>query len=440
MFTNLARRLACKPCAVNKIANFAPLILSMIKFDEFVLNNGLKVIVHEDVSTTMAAVNILYKVGSRDEDITQTGFAHLFEHFMFEGSKNIPEFDTPLQNAGGENNAFTSNDITNYYDILPANNLETAFWLESDRMLSLAFDEESLNTQKNVVMEEFKEHYINQPYGDVWHKMCALAYKVHPYQWPVIGLNLQHIEQVKMQSAKDFFFKYYRPNNAVMVVAGNVKTGQIEKLAQKWFGDIPAGDKLVRNLPKEPAQTEERILEVHADVPVHAIYKAYKMCDRLSKDFHASDLLRDILSTGDSSRLYQQLVKEKKIFSSISAYSTETIDDGLMMVEGRLSQGISMETAEKAIEEALDAMVKEKVSDEELVKVKNKIEAYTTFGEVNVLNRAMNLAYFDMLGNPADVNKEIEKYAAVTPETLQQAAASIFRKENCNTLRYYSNN
>ena len=412
----------------------------MIKFEEFVLKNGLKVIVHEDPTTTMAAVNILYKVGSRDEDVKQTGFAHLFEHFMFEGSVNIPEFDTPLQNAGGENNAFTSNDITNYYDILPANNLETAFWLESDRMLSLAFEEESLATQKNVVMEEFKEHYINQPYGDVWHKMCALAYKVHPYQWPVIGLNLQHIEQVKMQSAKDFYFKYYRPNNAVLVVGGNVKTAQVQKLAEKWFGEIPAGEKIIRNLPKEPVQSEERILEVKADVPVNAVYKAYKMGARTDVDFHASDLLRDILSTGDSSRLYQQLVKEKKLFSSISAYSTETIDDGLLMVEGRLSEGVSMEVAEKAIEESVSEMVNEKVSEEELVKVKNKIEAYVTFGEVNVLNRAMNLAYFEMLGNAGDVNKEVEKYAAVTSEKLQQAAAKIFRKENSNTIRYFSNN
>ncbi len=412
----------------------------MIKFEEFVLNNGLKVIVHEDATTTMAAVNILYKVGSRDEDVKQTGFAHLFEHFMFEGSVNIPEFDTPLQNAGGENNAFTSNDITNYYDILPSNNLETAFWLESDRMLSLAFAEESLNTQKNVVMEEFKEHYINQPYGDVWHKMCTLAYKVHPYQWPVIGLNLQHIEQVKMQSAKDFYFKYYRPNNAVLVVAGNVKAGEIRKLAEKWFGEIPSGEKIVRSIPKEPAQIEERILEVKADVPVNAIYKAYKMCARTDSDFYASDLLREILSAGDSSRLYRQLVKERKLFSTISAYTTETIDNGLLMVEGRLSKDVSMDVANSAIEEVLSEMINQKVSEEELTKVKNKIEAYTTFGEVNVLNRAMNLAYFEMLGNAADVNKELEKYNAVTSQNLQNAAANIFRKENSNTIKYFSNN
>lgn len=412
----------------------------MIKFEETVLKNGLKVIVHEDAATTMAAVNILYKVGSRDEDIQQTGFAHLFEHFMFEGSKNIPEFDTPLQNAGGENNAFTSTDITNYYDILPANNLETAFWLESDRMLSLAFDEESLNTQKNVVMEEFKEHYINQPYGDVWHKMCALAYKVHPYQWPVIGLNLQHIEQVKMQSAKDFFFKYYRPNNAVLVVGGNVKATEVFALAEKWFGEIPSGEKITRNLPKEPIQNEERVLEVKADVPVHSIYKAYKIGTRNSADFYATDLLRDILSNGDSSRLYRQLVKEEKLFSSISAYGTDSIDEGLLLVEGKLSKDVSMDVAESAIEKVLHEMTQEKISDDELEKVKNKIEAYMTFSEVNVLNRVMNLAYFEMLGNAADVNNEAAKYRAVTAEQMQAAATKVFRKENCNTIRYFSNN
>lgn len=412
----------------------------MIKFEETTLANGLKIIVHEDNSTSMAAVNVLYKVGSRDEDENQTGFAHLFEHFMFEGSVHIPEFDTPLQNAGGENNAFTSTDITNYYDILPANNLETAFWLESDRMLSLAFDEESLATQKNVVMEEFKEHYINQPYGDVWHKLTALAYKTHPYRWPVIGLNLSHIEQVQMQSAKDFFYTYYRPNNAVLVVAGHVKTKEVFALAEKWFGEIPAGPKITKNIPKEPEQTEERILEVKADVPVSAIYKAYKMCDRRHKDYHAADLLRDVLSTGESSRLYTSLVKEKKIFSSVSAYITESVDDGLFMVEAKLHHNTTMDEANTAIEEELQSIAASKVSEEELTKVKNKMESYMQFGEVNVLNRAMNLAYFEMLGNANDVNSEIDKYQAVTAEQLQDVANKIFKKELCNTLKYYSNN
>ena len=412
----------------------------MIKFEQFQLNNGLKVIVHEDPTTTMAVVNVLYKVGSRDETADQTGFAHLFEHFMFEGSVNVPEFDTPLQNAAGENNAFTSNDITNYYDILPANNLETAFWLESDRMLSLAFEEESLATQKNVVMEEFKEHYINQPYGDVWHKMSALAYKVHPYQWPVIGKELAHIEQVKLTAAKKFFFKYYRPNNAVLVVAGNVKTAEVKALAEKWFGDIEAGEKIHRHIPKEPEQTEARYEDVKADVPVNAIYKAYKMCARTDADYHATDLLRDILSTGDSSRLYQQLVKEKKLFSSIGAYITETVDAGLFMIEGKLSEGVSMDAADAAIENALEEIKAELISEDEMTKVKNKIEAYMVFGETNILNRAMNLAYFEMLGNPDDVNHEIEKYTALTRGKLQEIAVKVFRKEHSNTIRYFSNN
>lgn len=412
----------------------------MIKFEQHTLKNGLKVIVHEDHTTSMAAVNILYKVGSRDESAQQTGFAHLFEHFMFEGSVNIPEFDTPLQNAGGENNAFTSNDITNYYDILPAANLETAFWLESDRMLSLAFEDDSLNTQKNVVMEEFKEHYINQPYGDVWHKMTSLAYKVHPYQWPVIGKDLSHIEKVQMQSAKDFFFKYYRPNNAVLVVAGDVKPAEVFQLAEKWFGEIPSGPAINRNLPQEPAQNEARVLDVRANVPVNALYKAYKMSARNDADYYAADLMRDILSTGDSSRLYNELVKEKKLFSSISAYATETVDAGLFMVDGKLNPGVNMDDADKAIKQVLQQMIDEKVGQEELEKVKNKIESYLVFGETNILNRAMNLAYFEMLGNAEEANKEVEKYLSVTAEQMQQAAAKIFRDENSSTIRYFSNN
>ncbi|MBL7779247.1 MAG: insulinase family protein [Chitinophagales bacterium] len=412
----------------------------MINFEETTLSNGLRVLVHEDHTTGMAAVNLLYKVGSRDEDEKQTGFAHLFEHFMFEGSANIPEFDTPLQHAGGENNAFTSTDITNYYDILPANNIETAFWLESDRMLSLAFDEESLNTQKSVVMEEFKEHYINQPYGDVWHKMVGLAYKVHPYKWPVIGLNLQHIEQVQMQSAKDFFYKYYRPNNAVLTVAGNVKAKEIFTLAEKWFGKIPAGEPIKKNITAEPPQTESRLLEVRAKVPVNAIYKAYKMGGRKSAEYYAADLLRDILSTGDSSRLYQKLVKEQKLFSSISAYMTETIDAGLFMIEGKLSEGASMQTADKAIEEAVAQIQNKKLPEQELTKVKNKLESYLAFGEVNILNRAMNLAYFDMLGDAGAVNHEIEKYNVVTTQQIQETAQRIFSTASCNTIYYFAEN
>ncbi len=411
----------------------------MIHFNEVVLANGLRILVHEDPATPLAAVNILYKVGARDEDPNKTGFAHLFEHFMFEGSVNIPEFDAPLQFASGENNAFTSNDITNYYDILPATNLETAFWLESDRMLSLDFNLESLETQKKVVCEEFKEHYINQPYGDVWHKLSALAYKVHPYQWPTIGKELSHVENATMEDAKAFFFKYYRPRNAVMVVAGGVKTTEVERLAKKWFSDISGGELALHNLPKEPVQTEERILEVHEDVPLNAIYKAYKMCDRLHADYQASDFIRDMLSTGESSRLYNELVKEKKIFSSVAAYLSETIDDGMFIVEGKLNPGVKMEEADKAIEESCLRLA-DTVTDNELQKVKNKTEAYLTFSDTNVLNRAMNLAWYDMLGDPNGINKEIDKYLAVTTGQIRTVAQQIFDKNRCSTVRYFAKN
>lgn len=411
----------------------------MIHFNEVVLANGLRILVHEDPATPLAAVNILYKVGARDEDPNKTGFAHLFEHFMFEGSVNIPEFDSPLQFASGENNAFTSNDITNYYDILPATNLETAFWLESDRMLSLDFNLESLETQKKVVCEEFKEHYINQPYGDVWHKLSALAYKVHPYQWPTIGKELSHVENATMEDAKAFFFKYYRPRNAVMVVAGGVKTAEVERLAKKWFSDIPSGELALHNLPKEPVQTDARILELHEDVPLNAIYKAYKMCDRLHADYQASDFIRDMLSTGESSRLYNELVKEKKIFSSVAAYLSETIDDGMFIVEGKLNPGVKMEDADKAIQESCLKLA-DSVTENELQKVKNKTEAYLTFSDTNVLNRAMNLAWYDMLGDPNGINREIDKYLAVTTSHVKIVAQQIFDKTRCSTVRYFAKN
>jgi predicted Zn-dependent peptidase len=409
----------------------------MIHFEEIILPNGLKILVHEDPTTPLAAVNILYKVGARDEDPSRTGFAHLFEHFMFEGSVNVPDFDTQLQLAGGENNAFTSNDITNYYDILPAVNLETAFWLESDRMLSLDFNLESLETQKRVVCEEFKEHYINQPYGDVWHKLSALAYKVHPYMWPTIGKELSHVENAHMDDVKAFFYKYYRPRNAVMVVAGGIKTKDVEKLANKWFGEIPSGDLITHQLPQEPIQTEARVLDIHADVPLNAIYKSYPMCDRRHADYQTTDMIRDMLSTGDSSRLYHELVKEKKIFSSVAAYLSETIDAGMFILEGKLNPGVTMEEADKALVDCAMGLA-DTLSDSELQKVKNKTEAFLIFSETNVLNRAMNLAYYDMLGNAADINNEIDKYLSVTNNQIKTVAQNIFDKNKCSTVRYFA--
>ena len=303
-------------------------------------------------------------------------------------------------------------------------------------MLSLDFALESLETQKKVVIEEFKEHYINQPYGDVWHKLSALAYKVHPYQWPTIGKEVAHVEEAHMEEVKAFFYKYYRPRNAVMVVAGGVKTEEVKELAMKWFGDIPSGELIAHDLPKEPEQTEERVLELYEDVPLNAIYKAYKMCDRRHSDYQATDFIRDMLSTGDSSRLYHELVKEKKIFSSVAAYLSETIDDGIFIIEGKLNPDVKMEDADAAIVDCISRLADD-VTEDELQKVKNKTEAYLTFSDTNILNRAMNLAYYDMLGNAADVNKEIDKYMSVTTTQIRRVAKDLFNNKRCSTVKYF---
>ena len=410
----------------------------MINFNRFKLDNGLTVLVHEDHTTAMAVVNILYKVGARDESPEQTGFAHLFEHLMFGGSINIPNYDAPLQSVGGENNAFTSNDITNYYITLPSNNLETAFWLESDRMLSLAFSEQSLEVQRQVVCEEFKQRYLNQPYGDVWLKLRPLAYKVHPYRWATIGKELKHIEEAKMEDVKAFFQKFYTPQNAIMVVAGDVNLEEVKALAEKWFGDIPAGNAYERNLPQEPKQEEARFESIEADVPVDALYIAFHGPDRLSPDYYATDLISDLLSRGSSSRLYRSLVKENQIFSEINAYMMGSIDTNLFVVEGKPLPHISLEDAEKHIWTELEKIKSELVAENELQKVKNKVESTMLFAELSILDKAMNLAFFEMLSKAEDYNQDVAKYSAVTIEDIHRVANSLFVKENSSTLFYKS--
>ena len=395
---------------------------------------------HQDLSTPMAVTDIMYDVGARDESPDHTGFAHLFEHLMFGGSGNIANYDEPLQMAGGDNNAYTTNDITNYYIQLPAENLETAFWLESDRMLSLAFTEKSLDVQRKVVSEEFKEHYINKPYGDAWHKMRELAYKVHPYRWMTIGKELSHIENANLEEVKNFFFKYYRPANAIMVVAGNVNTDQVKKLSEKWFGDIPMGEKYKRNLPEEPKQVQFRKLELHADVPLDALYKCWHIYSRLDRRYYISDLITEILSGGGSSRLHQSLVKEKRLFSNIECYHLGSLENGLLTIEGKLIKGIKMEQAEKAIDEELDKMKNELVNENELQKVKNKTESMIAFEDMSVMNRANSLAFYELLGDAALMNVELDKYNAVTAEDILTESRNIFREENCNTIWYLSNN
>ncbi len=411
----------------------------MINYERFTLDNGLRVLVHEDHTTPLAAVNLLYDVGSRDETPEKTGFAHLFEHLMFEGSKNIENFDEPLQRAGGESNAFTNNDITNYYDVLPATNLETAFWLESDRMLALDINEESLEVQRKVVCEEFKENYLNQPYGDVWHLISDISYKTHPYQWPTIGKNLEHIEGFELNDVKHFFKKYYNPNNAILVVGGNVTTKEVKKLTEKWFGDIPKGSPIKRGLPPEGPQTAKRELEVRADVPGDALYKMYHMGDRNSQNFYVMDLVSDILAHGNASILYRRLVKELRLFTEVEAYVTGTLDAGLMILEGKLVPGVKMKTAEKALDEELAKFASTRVSERDLLKVKNKQESVTVFSEVNLLHRAMNLAYYELLGEAELINTEMDRYLAVTAQNVLEHSQTVFEPENGSAIYYYAN-
>lgn len=411
-----------------------------IQFERFSLNNGLKVIVHEDKTTPMVAVNIIYNVGARDESETQTGFAHLFEHLMFGGSINIPSYDEPLQMAGGENNAYTTNDITNYYIQLPIQNIETALWLESDRMKSLAFSEKSLDVQRKVVCEEFKEHYINKPYGDAWKHLRALTYTTHPYKWMTIGKELSHIEEAKLEDVKNFFFKHYRPNNAVLCIAGNIDLDQAKTLTEKWFGDIETGEQYNRNLPKEPTQEAARTHTVIADVPLDALYKAWHIESRMQQGYYAADIITEILGNGYSSRLFQKLVKEKQLFSNISCYHTGSVEPGLLVVEGKIVEGKSIEEANIAVEEEIQQFLQDGVSEKELAKAKNKIESMIEFEDMSLLNRANNLAFYELLGDAALINSELNRYQEINAEILSEYAQKIFRNENSNTLFYKKKN
>ena len=408
----------------------------MIQFEKFKLKNNLTVIVHQDKSTPMACLNIIYDVGARDEDESKTGFAHLFEHLMFGGSVNIPNYDEPLQLVGGENNAFTTNDITNYYCTVPSENLETAFWLESDRLLSLAFDKKSLEVQRSVVIEEFKQRYLNQPYGDVWLLLRPLIYNVHPYKWATIGKEIKHIEDATMDDVKGFFKKHYNPSNAILVVAGDVELDHVKALAEKWFEPIDAGTKPKRNLPVEPPQTEYRSLTVERDVPISSIYRAYRMCSRNDEEYHTIDILSDILSRGNSSRLYKNLIKDKQLFSDINAYVMGDFDKGLFVISGKINEGVTIEQAEDGIDAEIAKMQTELVAADELQKCKNKIESTVTYSEADVLNKATNLAISELLGDANLINLEIENYQKVTAEGIKEQANKILVKTNCSTLFY----
>lgn len=410
----------------------------MIEFDRFTLNNGLRVIVHTDASTPLVSMNILYNVGSRDEDPEKTGFAHLFEHLMFGGSVNIKKYDEPLERVGGENNAFTNNDVTDYYLTVPRQNLETAFWLESDRMMNLAFSDKSLEVQRNVVIEEFKQNYLNQPYGDVWLLLRPLAYTTHPYQWSTIGKDIEPIRNASMEDVRGFYGRFYNPNNAILVLAGNTTIEEVKILAEKWFEPIPAGAEWIRNLPVEPVQTEPRSLTVERDVPLDCLYMAYHMCGRMDDEYPVIDLMSDILSNGNSSRLYQSLIKEQQLFSDINAFLTGDEDGGLFVVTGKLIVGVEMDVAEAAILKLLNQIKIDLVSDNELQKVKNKVESLMAFTEMRIQERALNLAYAEHLGDVNMVNNDIHRYRAVTPELIRTSANHVLRHENCSILYYHS--
>ncbi len=410
----------------------------MINYTTYTLDNGLSVIVHRDITTPLVAVNVLYHVGAKDEHPQKTGLAHLFEHLMFGGSENVPKYDEPLENVGGENNAFTNNDFTNYYLSLPVQNVETAFWLESDRMCSLLFSEKKLDIQKNVVIEEYKQRYLNQPYGDVWLNLRPMAYKVHPYQWPTIGKDPAHIEKLSLEDAREFYTNFYVPGNAILTVAGNILPDEALRLSEKWFGSIPPGKTVREKVQAEPKQTEERSQHLYSNVPANAIYKAYHMCRRNDPAYYASDLITDILGNGRSSRFYSELVQKQRLFSELNAYITGDLDEGLLVFSGKLSDGVSMDEAENALSNQVEVLKNKGVQEKELQKVKNKAEAVMAFSQMRVLDKAMALSYAALLKNVDLVNTEVEKYMQVNTQNIMEQAHAVLQADNCTTLFYHA--
>jgi zinc protease len=410
----------------------------MIRFSRFCLENGLRILVHEDGSTPLIAMNILYDAGSKDEDTESTGLAHLFEHLMFGGTTVIPEFDKHLQIAGGENNAFTNSDMTSYYITLPSENIETGFWLESDRMTSLDFSQKNLDIQKNVVIEEFNQRYLNQPYGDSMLLMKPLAYKVHPYRWPTIGVSTSHIKNIDLNKVEEFFFSHYAPNNAILSLTGSITPDRAFRLAEKWFGPVERRKVKERQLPAEPLQTEERELTVERDVPASALYKAWHMGPRNNGDFYALDLITDILAGGESGRLYTRLVRENKLFSEINAYITSEIDPGLIIFQGKLMKGKDIYKADEAVNKIFKNLTEKPVPAKEMEKVKNKYESANIYGNTSILNKALNLGYYELLGNPELINNEVALYRKTDRTMVTEAARKVFVSSNCSTIYYKS--
>ncbi len=409
-----------------------------MEIEKITLGNGLKVVVNKDNSSPLIAMNLIYDVGARDEDPEMTGFAHLFEHLMFSGSVNIPDYDQALQKAGGENNAFTNNDYTNYYLNIPSQNIETGFWLESDRMLALDFSKKGLDVQKKVVIEEFKQRYFNQPYGDVWLNLRPMAYKTHPYRWSTIGKEISHIEKADLEAVKDFFYKHYAPNNAILSLSGNIDPKEAFRLSEKWFGPIEKRDIPTRSLSTEAQQTSQERLDLHRPVPADSIYMAFHMPGRCSEDFYTIDLISDILGSGNSSRLNQILVKEKELLSNADAYITGDIDPGLFVITGKPLPGISIEQAEDELWKVIDSVSQNLISHKELTKVQNKFEANFIYGQTSILNKAMNIGYYELLKNAEMIDNEISKYRQVDENAIMETSRSLFSRNNCSVLIYYA--
>lgn len=412
----------------------------MINYEKRVLSNGLTLLVSNDEASSMVAVNLIYKIGAKHEDPSRTGFAHLFEHLMFGGSANVPDYDTPIQMASGENNAFTNNDYTDYYIVLPKENIETALWVESDRMRLLNINEQTLDVQKKVVIEEFKQRYLNKPYGDVWTLLRELCYKTHPYSWPTIGKDISHIEGATLADVQQFYDKYYQPSNAILSIVGDVTMDSVLPMVEKWFGSIGSSEAPVTVLEKEEVQTAARRVEVEREVPVSAIYIAFHMGNRRSEEFLVCDTMSDLLSNGTSSRLQQNLVKGKQLFTSVDAYLTGDVEEGLFVITGHVAEGVELSEAENALWEELEAVKTEKIDSYELQKVQNKFEVNTLFGELNIMNKAMNLAYYEMIGDISYINKELDAYKAVSEDMIREAACRLFTHEKSSTLIYKAKN
>lgn len=410
----------------------------MINVERYTLSNGLRVLHHYDANTRMTALNVLYDVGSKDDSPERTGFAHLFEHLMFGGSVNIPDFDMPLQLAGGENNAWTSNDITNYYTIVPTHNIETAFWLESDRMLGLDFSQQSLDVQRHVVIEEFKQRNLNQPYGDVYQLIRPVVYTRHPYRWPVIGMRIEDIENATLDEVKAFYYAHYAPNNAILCVSGNITAEKVFALCDKWFAPISRRDVAVRNIAPEPIQTEARTISVERDVPLDALVKVYRMCERRGAQYHACDLLSDVLGTGASSRLHKELVQHKRLFNSIDASISGEIETGMFIINGKLNKGVSIEEGNKAIEQEIARIQQDAITQREINKVVNSFEAEHLVSNLNYADKAANLAYHELIGSAEDINTEVDRYKLLTPYDIQKAAQDVLQPHNCTSLYYHS--